>query len=94
MFFGDIFNRLFGKKGIFRNAIQTRNTLRKILLAILIGATKKVGGMIVKILFTILSFIPYVGPIFKFLKEFGPAVWSFIMTQVMLIWSNEKAKGE
>ena len=50
-FIGNIKKQLFGKKGIFRDGTETRNTLRKIGLAILIGFAKnKLGGPLVKIL--------------------------------------------
>ena len=50
-FVGNIKKQLFGKKGIFRDGIETRNTLRKILWAIGIGfAKQKLSGPIAKIL--------------------------------------------
>lgn len=52
--------------------------------------TKKVGGLALKIIFSVLQFIPYVGPIFKFLKDFGPAIYSFIMVQILLIWDKAR----
>ena len=49
-FVGNIKKQLFGKKGIFRDGIETRNTLRKIFLAIGIGFVKqKLVGPIAKI---------------------------------------------
>ena len=94
-FIGNIKKQLFGKKGIFRDGIETRNTLRKIGLAILIGfAKKKLSGPLVKILSFAISFIPGVGPICQLLVKFVPAVLTFIATQVMLHWSNGKAAAE
>jgi len=90
-FIGNVKKQLFGKKGAFRDAIETKNTLIKIFLAILIANTAKAGGWIVKLLFKALSFIPFVGPLFGFLADFGPLVYKFISTQIMLIWSNKKA---
>ena len=50
-FIGNIKKQLFGKKGIFRDGIETRNTLRKVLWAIGIGfAKQKLIGPIAKIL--------------------------------------------
>ena len=93
-FFGDLKKKMFGKKGIFRNAAQTKSTLFRILGAIFISQTKRVGVMILKILFKVLSFIPFVGPIFGFLADFAPAVYTFITTQLMLIWQKKQAEGE
>ena len=39
-FIGNVKKQLFGKKGIFRDGIETRNTLRKVLWAIGIGFVK------------------------------------------------------
>lgn len=41
-----------------------------------------------------MSFIPGVGPFAKFLIDFAPAVYTFITTQLMLLWSNKKASAE
>ena len=90
-FFGGIRKKLFGKKGIFRNFTQAKSTLTRLLLAYAIGATKKVGGMLMTILGYALLVIPGAGPFAKFLIEFGPAVYSFVATQIMLIWSKAKA---
>ena len=48
-FFGKIHKQLFGKKGMFRDAIETRNTLRKIGAAFIIGLSTKATGPIFKI---------------------------------------------
>ena len=93
-FIGNVKKQLFGKKGMFRDAIETRNTLRKIIGALIIANTKKVGGILIKILGFALSFIPGVGPFAKFLIEFAPVVYTFISTQIMLLWSNGKANAE
>jgi nicotinamide riboside transporter PnuC len=85
---------LFGRKGALRDLTETKNTLRKIIMAWMIGATKKVGGWVMWLLGAVLSVIPFVGPIGKFLMKFGPMVYSFVATQVMLIWSNNKANAE
>ena len=85
---------MFGKKGVFRNAARTKSTLFRILGAWIVGQTKQVGGWLVKILFKALSFIPFVGPVFAFLSEFGPAVYTFITTQLLLIWQNKQAESE
>ena len=85
---------MFGKKGVFRNAARTKSTLFRILGAWIVGQTKQVGGWLVKILFKALSFIPFVGPVFAFLSEFGPAIYTFITTQLLLIWQNKQAESE
>lgn len=66
-FFGKIYKQLFGKKGMFRDAIETRNTLRKIAGAFMIGIAKKVMasgpmGWIWKRLGFLLGLIPGAGP--------------------------------
>lgn len=61
-FMGNVKEQLFGKNGMFRDAIETRNTLRKIIGALVIANTKRFGGIIIKILGVALSFIPGVGP--------------------------------
>lgn len=67
LFFGKIHKQLFGKKGMFRDAIETRNTLRKIAGAFIIGIAKKVAasgpmGWLWKLLGFLLGLIPGAGP--------------------------------
>ena len=58
-FFGNLKTKLFGKKGVFKNAARTKATLIKILLAWCIGQTKQmVGGWIAKLLLKVVKFIP------------------------------------
>jgi hypothetical protein len=95
LFFGNIHKSLFGKKGAFKNMIQTKNTLRKIVGAFIIGVTKKVWGWIVNILLWVLNLIaPGAPAIIVFLIKLIPAIMTFIETQVMLAWSNSKADSE
>lgn len=95
-FFNKIYKSLFGKKGAFKNMIETKNTLRKIGLAFLIGLGKKhLGGIIVLILTKVLDiFCPGAGTIAYFLIKLVPALLTFISTQVMLAWSNKTASAE
>ena len=94
-FFKGIKKKLFGKKGAIRDGIETRNTMRKLFGAWLIGVAKKsVGGVIAKIISWALSLIPGVGPIISFICKLIPAIITFITTQVMLHWSNKKADAE
>ena len=93
-FVGNVKAQLFGKKGALRDSIETKNTLRKIIGALIIANTKKYGGWLLKILGFALSFIPGVGPIAKFIIEFAPVLYTFISTQIMLLWSNNKANAE
>ena len=95
LFFGNIHKSLFGKKGAFKNMIQTRNTLRKIVGAFIMGLVKKVSGWLVSIILTVLSIIaPGASAVVIFLIKLIPAVITFIGTQIMLAWSNKKANAE
>ena len=95
-FFNKIYKSLFGKKGAFKNMIETRNTLRKVGLAFLIGLGKKhLGGAIVWILTKVLDWVaPGSGTIAHFLIKLVPALLTFISTQLMLAWSNKTASAE
>ena len=93
-FMGNVKKSLFGRNGALRDTIETKNTFRKIIGALIIANTKKYGGWLLKILGFALSFIPGVGPVAKFIIEFAPALYTFISTQIMLIWSNNKASAE
>ena len=98
-FIGRIKESMFGKKGAFRDATETKNTLRKIGIAYLIGATKKLGGSGVKLLLrgigAVLNiFLPGSGLILNFIANFGPLIYSFVTTQILLMWSNHKANVE
>ena len=97
-FMGNVKKQLFGKNGMFKDAIETRNTIRKIIGALIIANTKKAGGVIAKYLLKALGlcfcWIPGVKPVCDFLAEFGPAIYTFVATQIMLIWSNKKADAE
>ena len=85
-----MYNALFGKKGCIRNADMLMLTMKKLGAALLIGLTKKAGGTLVKFLLKAASFIPYVGPVFAFLAKFGPDLYSFIATQLMLAWGRNR----
>lgn len=93
-FISGIKKTLFGKKGMFKDAIETKYALIKIFAALLIANTQKVGGLFVKLLFKALSFIPFVGPVFGFLAEFGPMIYTFVATQLMLIFTGKSASVE
>ena len=93
-FFGKIHEELFGPKGMFRDAIETRNTLRKIGLAFAIGLAKKATGPIFDVLGFLVSFIPGWGPALQFICKLIPAIITFVSMQIMLHWSNAKADSE
>lgn len=94
-FFKGIKKKLFGKKGAIRDGIETRNTMRKLFGAWLIGVVRKsAGGVLAKILGWVLSIVPGVGPILSFIVKLIPAIITFISTQVMLHWNNKKADAE
>ena len=96
LFFQGIHNTLFGKKGAFKNMAQTKNTLRKIVGALIIGWAKKTfGGLLVKALIWVLNIaFPGAGSIVNFIVELIPAIITFISTQLMIMWSNKKAAEE
>ena len=94
-FIGRIKESMFGKKGAFRDATETKNTLRKIGIAYLIGATKKVSGKIFGAVAAVLSFFfPAAGPVLSIITKWFPLIYSFVTTQIMLMWSNHKADVE
>lgn len=94
VFVGSIKKTLFGKKGMFKDAIETKYSLIKIFSALAIANTQKVGGILFKLLFKALSFIPFVGPFFGFLADFGPMIYTFVATQLMLIFTGKAASVE
>lgn len=96
LFFHNIHDTLFGKKGAFKNMAQTKNTLRKIIGALIIGWTKKAfGGLLVKALLWVLSIaFPPAGAIVNFIVKLIPEIITFISTQLMIMWSNKKAVEE
>ncbi len=93
-FMGDTKKTLFGKKGMFKDATEIKYSLIKIFGALIVANTQKAGGWLVKLLFKALSFIPFVGPVFGFLADFGPMIWTFLTTQIMLIWGGKAASVE
>lgn len=98
-FIGRIKESMFGKKGAFRDATETKNTLRKIGIAYLIGVSKKLGGGAVALLlkgigWVLNIFLPGSGVILNFIAKFGPLIYSFVTTQIMMLWSNHKANVE
>ena len=89
--FSGIYKELFGKKGCIRNTDMLVLTLKKIGLAWIIGQTRQQGGgMIIKLLKFAVKLIPGFGPVAEFLMEFGPALYTFISTQLMLLWAKGK----
>lgn len=95
-FFGDMKKKkLFGKKGIFKDLITTKYNLIRIFAAIIIGHTKKAAGWIVAAIGFILNlFLPGAGSALIFISKFVPAIFAFIMTQVMAVWAGKKAAAE
>ena len=93
-FISNIKKTLFGKKGMFKDAIETKYTLIKIFAALVIANTQKLGGIFVKLLFKALSYIPFVGPVFGFLADFGPMIYTFVATQLMLLFTGKAASVE
>ena len=55
LFFYNIKESLFGKKGAFKNMIWVRHTLRRIIFAWIIGQTKKVGGKVLGLILKIIG---------------------------------------
>ena len=98
LFYKNMKKRLVGKKGAFKDGIETRNTLRKIIGALIIANTKRAGGAIFSLILRGLGYafcwIPGVQPVCTFLAKFGPALYAFISTQVMMMLSNKKAEAE
>ena len=96
LFFHNIHDTLFGKKGAFKNMDQTKNTLRKVGMSLIIGwANQKFGGWLVKALVWVLNIaFPGAGSIVYFISELIRMLIVFITTQVMLIWNNKKAAEE
>ena len=88
---------LFGKGGMFSSMAQVKNTLRKIALAWVIGQTKSIFGKGFGIIGQILKFalkftklIPGWGIAISIAVEVLPLLFSFIATQIMMAWSNNK----
>lgn len=89
---------LFGKGGMFSSMAQVKNTLRKIALAWVIGQTKSIFGKGFGIIGQILKFalkftklVPGWGIAISIAVEVLPLLFSFIATQIMMAWSNNKA---
>ena len=93
-FFGDIYRKLFGKKGLLKNGARTMSVLKRIVWAWIIGIAKKGYGWFFQILSFALSFIPGCGPVLSFICKLLPAVITFIWTQIMLMWSKKGAETE
>ena len=88
---------LFGKGGMFSSMAQVKNTLRKIALAWVIGQTKSIFGKGFGIIGQILKFalkftklVPGWGIAISIAVEVLPLLFSFIATQIMMAWSNNK----
>lgn len=94
VFFKGMKRKLWGKDGAFSSMTETKNTLRKIAIAWLIGNTKKVGGWLMAGIGFLIQFIPYIGIFGKILMKWGPLIYSFIANQLTQLWSNAKAKEE
>lgn len=95
VWFYDIKEKLFGRKGAFKNLTETKNTIRKIILAWCIGQAKKaVSNIIVGIGWVLNFWFPGAYGISKVIAFIVPKLWGFIFTQLMLLWSNRKAASE
>lgn len=99
LFFGNLHNQLFGKKGAIRSMAQVRHILRRIVWAWIIGQTKKAVRGLCDWLLDILAvplnaLAPGAGLVLKFLIKLLPEIYSFITTQIMLLWSKNKRDAE
>ena len=94
-FFGDMKKKLFGKKGILKDGITIKYNLIRIFSAIIIGHTKKAAGWIVAAIGFILNlFLPGAGSALIFISKFVPAIFTFVMNQVMALWAGKAASAE
>ena len=98
-FFGDLKQRLFGKKGIFKDGETTKFNLLRIIGAVITGHVKKAGGavlgVLLKVFGTVLNiFLPGAGSALIFLAKFGPYLFTFITNQIMALWMGKKASAE
>ena len=94
-FIGRIKESMFGKNGAFRDATETKNTLRKIAIAFLIGVSKKAAGKVFGAIATVIGFFfPLAVPVLNVITKWFPMVYSFVTTQIMMMWSNHKANVE
>lgn len=85
LFFGNLHNQLFGKKGAIRSMAQVRHILRRIVWAWIIGQTKKAVRGLCDWLLDILAvplnaLAPGAGLVLKFLIKLLPEIYSFITT--------------
>lgn len=87
-FFKKLYEDLFGKKGCMRNTDMMYLTLKRIFWALITNLYKKPAGILVNILGTALSVIPFVGPIFMFLSKFGPLLYTFIANRIHEMWAH------
>ena len=95
LFFRGIWNKLFGKKGIFKDWASVKHTIRRIVLAYGIGVMKKVASLIVSAVCTVVNFIaPGAGTVALFIIKLIPAIVTMIATEVMLLWSKHKKNQE
>ena len=92
-FFKGVYEDLFGKSGCLRNVEMIKITAKKLIGAWIIGHTKKVGGALMKIIGKLIAFIPGFGPFAQFIIEFAPEIYTFITTQLMLMWQNKNAEA-
>lgn len=94
-FFGDMRKKLFGKKGIFKDAITAKYNLIRIFSAIIIGHTKKaVGGFVALIGHVVNWFCPGAGSVIILISKFVPMIFTWIANWVMSIWTGKKASAE
>ena len=98
-FMGNIRKSLFDKKkGILRDMAATKNAVRRIIAAWIIGNTKKVGGKIASLVLKVIGWafcwIPGVQPVCNLLAYIGPLIWSFVTNQLMKMWSEGYADAE
>ena len=85
---------LFGKKGLFKDFTTTKYSIIRILAAVAISMTKQVGGALMSLFMTALSFIPFVGPVFKVLSKIGPLIYAYIANKIVGHWSKVNMKEE
>lgn len=99
VFFKGVTNSLFGRKGPFKDLATTMNSLKRIVLAWIIGNTKKVGGGAVKWIMIGLSyildiFLPGSGVVLRFLSKLAPLIYAYIANKIAGAWADAKTNSE
>ena len=90
LWYYQIKNFLFGRKGYFKDMVAIRHTARRIVDAFILGLKKKAFGWLWDILCTVVSFIPGVGPFVVFLMRLVPAIITFIENQINAAWAKKQ----